>query len=130
MTIFRNRLVSRGPMWRILSCIILAIWGHSRQQRPFLIKNQYMKKFAQPIALLATGLLAGVYYYGYFTVIPAFYEVPLKVHLAYRVALMNHNSVYVQSLTAGAILAPIWLALTAKLNRTVRIWSMLAAIVA
>ena len=87
-------------------------------------------KFAQPFALLTTGLLAGVYYYGYFTVIPAFYEVPIKVHLAYRVALMNHNSIYVQSLTAAAILAPIWLAITAKLNRTVRIWSILAAIVA
>ena len=73
-----------------------------------------MNKFAQPFALLTTGLLAGVYYYGLFTVIPAFYEVPLKVHLEYRVALMNHNAFYVQGLTAAAILAPIWLALAAK----------------
>jgi uncharacterized membrane protein len=89
-----------------------------------------MGQFAQPFALLTTGLLAGVYYYGYFTVIPAFYEVPIQVHLTYRVALMNHNSFYVQSLTAAAILAPIWLAVAAKHNRRVRIWSIFAAIVA
>ena len=89
-----------------------------------------MNKFVQPLALLATGLLAGVYYYGYFTVIPAFYEVPLKVHLEYRVALMNHNSLYVQSLTGLAILFPIWLAFVSKHNPRVRNWSIFAAIVA
>ncbi len=89
-----------------------------------------MKKFAQPIALLATGLLAGVYYYGYFTVIPAFYEVPLKVHLEYRVALMNHNSIYVQSLTAAAILGPVWLAIAFRGNHKMRNWGIFASIVA
>jgi uncharacterized membrane protein len=89
-----------------------------------------MNKFAQPFALLTTGLLAGVYYYGYFTVIPAFYEVPIKVHLEYRVALMNHNSFYVQSLTAAAILGPAWLAITARQTRRVRNWAIFAAIVA
>ena len=89
-----------------------------------------MNRFAQPFALLATGLLAGVYYYGYFTVIPAFYEVPLRVHLEYRVALMNHNSVYVQSLTAAAILGPVWLAIAFKDNRKVRNWGIFAALVA
>jgi uncharacterized membrane protein len=89
-----------------------------------------MNKFAQPLALLTTGLLAGVYYYGYFTVIPAFYEVPIKVHLEYRVALMNHNSFYVQALTGFAILAPVWLAIAARKNRKVRNWSLFAAIAA
>lgn len=89
-----------------------------------------MNKLAQPFALLTTGLLAGVYYYGYFTVIPAFYEVPIKVHLAYRVALMNHNSVYVQALTGAAILGPVWLALSVWQNRRVRNWAIFAAIVA
>ncbi len=89
-----------------------------------------MNKFAQPFALLTTGLLAGVYYYGYFTVIPAFYEVPVKVHLEYRVALMNHNAVYVQALTAAAILSPIWLAIATKQIRAVKNWSVLAAIAA
>jgi uncharacterized membrane protein len=89
-----------------------------------------MNKFAQPFALLTTGLLAGVYYYGYFTVIPAFYEVPIKVHLEYRVALMNHNSFYVQSLTAFAILTPIWLAFASKHNTKVRNWSVIAAVAA
>ena len=89
-----------------------------------------MNKFAQPIALLTTGLLAGVYYYGYFTVIPAFYEVPIKVHLEYRVALMKHNSYYVQLLTAFAILSPIWLAIITKQNKRVRNCAIFAAIAA
>lgn len=89
-----------------------------------------MNKFAQPFALLTTGLLAGVYYYGYFTVIPAFYEVPLKVHLEFRVALMNHNAFYVLSLTAAAILSPIWLAIAARKNKKVRNWAIFAAVFA
>ena len=89
-----------------------------------------MNRFAQPLALLTSGLLAGVYYYGYFTVIPAFYEVPLPVHLTYRVALMNHNSFYVQSLTGLAILSPLWLTVSARQNKTVRNWAFCAAIAA
>jgi uncharacterized membrane protein len=89
-----------------------------------------MNRFSQPFALLTTGLLAGVYYYGYFTVIPAFYEVPVKVHLEYRVALMNHNAFYVQALTAAAILTPIWLAIVARQTHRVRNWAIFASIAA
>jgi uncharacterized membrane protein len=89
-----------------------------------------MNKLSQPFALLTTGLLAGVYYYGYFTVIPAFYEVPIKVHLAYRVALMNHNAFYVQALTAAAIITPVWLAIAARKTGKVRNWAIFAAIAA
>jgi len=87
-------------------------------------------KLAQALALLATGLLAGVFYYGTFTIIPAFYEVPIEVHLKYRVALMNHNAVYVQLLTVIAILTPVWLAFVYKKSLMIRNYAILAAIAA
>lgn len=82
------------------------------------------------LALLSTGLLAGVFYYGTFTVIPAFFEVPVEVHLKYRVALMNHNAVYVQLLTIIAIIGPLCLALVSKNARSVRNYAIFAAIAA
>ncbi len=87
-------------------------------------------KLVQALALLATGLLAGVFYYGTFTIIPAFYEVPIEVHLKYRVALMNHNAVYVQLLTVIAILTPVWLAFVYKKSLMIRNYAILAAIAA
>jgi len=87
-------------------------------------------KFAQALALLATGLLAGVFYYGTFAIVPAFYEVPIEVHLKYRVALMDHNAVYVQLLTVVAILTPLWLAFVYRHSRFIRIYALLAAVAA
>jgi len=89
-----------------------------------------MTRLAQPFALLATGMLAGVFYYGTFTVVPAFYEVPITVHLKYRVALMNHNAVYVQLLTVIAILTPLWFAIVARQAHRVRNFAFIAAIAA
>jgi uncharacterized membrane protein len=89
-----------------------------------------MQKFLQGLALLLTGLLAGVFYYGTFTVIPAFYEVPLNVHLQYRVELMNHNAVYVQLLTAFSIISPIIYAISVRHNPKLRNFSIAAAITA
>jgi uncharacterized membrane protein len=87
-------------------------------------------KLLEPLALLSTGLLAGVFYYGTFTVVPAFYEVPIEVHLKYRVALMNHNAVYVQLLTLIAIILPAWLALSSKDSRLRRTYAVIAAVAA
>ena len=87
-------------------------------------------KLAQFLALLTTGLLAGVFYYGTFTVIPAFYEVPIEVHLKYRVALMNHNAVYVQLLTGISILTPVWLACVYRKAPLIRNYATLGAIAA
>jgi uncharacterized membrane protein len=88
------------------------------------------QKLTLMLALLSTGLLAGVFYYGTFTVVPAFFEVPVEVHLKYRVALMNHNAVYVQLLTGIAIIGPLCLALASKNARTVRNYAIFAAIAA
>jgi uncharacterized membrane protein len=67
-----------------------------------------MDRMANVLALLSTGLLAGAFAYGFFTVVPAFYEVPLEVHLTYRDALMRHNGIYMQIAMAVSILAPLW----------------------
>ena len=53
------------------------------------------------LALFLTGLIAGVFFYGTFTVSPTFYEVPSSIHLAFRTALMNHN----KSIVMGLVLA-------------------------
>jgi uncharacterized membrane protein len=67
-----------------------------------------MDRVANILALLSTGLLAGAFAYGFFTVVPAFYEVPLAVHLTYRDALMRHNGIYMQILMAASIPTPLW----------------------
>jgi uncharacterized membrane protein len=72
----------------------------------------FMEKVANLLMLISSGLLAGAFAYGFFAVVPTFYEVPLEVHLTYRHALMRHNGIYMQIIVAGSILAPIWWALT------------------
>jgi hypothetical protein len=89
-----------------------------------------MQNILQGLSLLLTGLLAGVFYYGTFTVIPAFYQVPLTVHLQYRVELMNHNAVYVQLLTAFSIIAPVAYAIAVRQNVQLRNLALSAAIAA
>src|ERR1700748_1354597 len=115
-------------MWPILSSAIwmtLKLTGPSSRS---LIKHTFMKnRLAQTFAILSTGLLADVFYYGTFTVVPAFYEVPVEVHLKYRVALMDHNAVSVQSLTAIAILTPVWLAFVSRHSRPMRMYAVFAA---
>jgi len=71
-----------------------------------------MDRVANFLALIASGLLAGAFTYGFFAVVPTFYEVPLAVHLTYRDALMRHNGIYMQIIMAISVLAPIWWALT------------------
>lgn len=71
-----------------------------------------MDKIANFLALMSSGLLAGAFAYGFFTVVPTFYEVPLEVHLTYRDALMRHNGIYMQAIMAISVLAPIWWGLT------------------
>jgi len=70
----------------------------------------------QFIALTATGLLAGAFIYGLLNVVPAFYEVPVNVHLQYRTQLMSHNSITMQFLMLASIIAPLWCALVGRLS--------------
>jgi len=71
-----------------------------------------MDRVANFLALISSGLLAGAFAYGFFAVVPTFYEVPLEVHLTYRHALMRHNGIYMQTIMAISILAPMLWALT------------------
>jgi uncharacterized membrane protein len=67
-------------------------------------------------ALLATGLLAGAFFYGLFNVAATFKEVPLEVHLIYRIQLMKHNSIVMQLLMLLSMLLPLWYAISIKEN--------------
>ncbi|HTE29955.1 MAG TPA: DUF1772 domain-containing protein [Chryseolinea sp.] len=60
-------------------------------------------QLARVFSLLLTGFIAGTFFYGTFTVIPTFYEVPPSIHLSFRTALMHHNVVIVMSLVVSAI---------------------------
>lgn len=63
------------------------------------------------VALFATGLLSGAFMYGFLNLVPTFYEVPINVHLVYRVQLMRHNGITMQTLMALSFLIPIWYAI-------------------
>ena len=65
-----------------------------------------MYRVAKLLSLMSTGFLAGVFSYALFAIIPAWNEVPRAVHFTYRVALMRHNAVVMQSMMAVGILAP------------------------
>jgi hypothetical protein len=56
-----------------------------------------MYRVAKLLSLISTGFLAGVFTYAFFAIIPAWDEVPRQVHFTYRVALMRHNAVVMQS---------------------------------
>ncbi|MEO6327476.1 MAG: DUF1772 domain-containing protein [Ginsengibacter sp.] len=62
-------------------------------------------QFSRISSLLLTGLIAGTFFYGTFTVIPTFYEVPSDIHLSFRTALMRHNVIIVVPLVVVAIIA-------------------------
>jgi uncharacterized membrane protein len=77
-------------------------------------------KIARFTGLLATGLLAGAFFYTFLNVIPTFYEVPVNVHLVFRVQLMTHNGITMQALMALAIITPFWYARLCKHIKKVR----------
>jgi hypothetical protein len=73
-----------------------------------------MYRVAKLLSLISTGFLAGVFTYAFFAIIPAWNEVPRQVHFTYRVALMRHNAIVVQSIMAVGILGPLWWAWTIR----------------
>jgi len=87
-----------------------------------------MKTVTRFIALIATGLLAGCFFYGLVNLVPAFYEVPVNIHLIFRVQLMNHNGITVQTLMGLSIIAPLIYAFLSKGNA--RYFAFLAAALA
>jgi uncharacterized membrane protein len=77
-------------------------------------------KIARFIGLLATGLLAGAFFYTFLNVIPTFYEVPVNVHLIFRTQLMTHNGITMQALMALSIIITFWYARLSKHIKLVR----------
>lgn len=62
------------------------------------------------MVLTATGLLAGAFVFTCLNIVPTFYEVPVNVHLVYRVQLMNHNGLVMQSLMGISIITCLYYA--------------------
>jgi Domain of unknown function (DUF1772) len=87
-----------------------------------------MYRVAKLSSLMSTGFLAGVFTYAFFAIIPAWNEVPRQVHFTYRVALMRHNAIVMQSIMALGIVAPMWWAWTIRAMPVARACAMAASI--
>ncbi|AXY73169.1 DUF1772 domain-containing protein [Paraflavitalea soli] len=79
------------------------------------------------IALLATGLLAGAFFYTYLNIVPTFYEVPEQVHFTFRTQLMTHNGIVMPALMALAIIGAVWYAIVSRSHAGARNFALLAA---
>jgi hypothetical protein len=86
-----------------------------------------MYRVAKLLSLMSTGFLAGVFTYAIFAIIPAWNEVPRQVHFTYRVALMRHNAIVMQSIMAIGIAAPLWWAWTIRAMPTARACALAAS---
>jgi hypothetical protein len=87
-----------------------------------------MYRMAKLLSLMSTGFLAGVFAYAFFAIIPAWNEVPREVHFTYRVALMRHNAIVMQSIMLVGIVAPLCLAWTLRATPVARACSVSASI--
>jgi hypothetical protein len=87
-----------------------------------------MYRVAKLLSLMSTGFLAGVFTYALFAIIPAWNEVPQAVHFTYRVALMRHNAVVMQSMMAIGITAPLWWVWTIRAMPAARACAVAAGI--
>ena len=80
--------------------------------------------------LIVTGLLAGVFIYALINVVPAFYEVPISVHIIFRTQLMNHNGIVMPILMGLGMITPLWYALLTRHYPAVRDFAILSACLA
>jgi hypothetical protein len=80
----------------------------------FPLGGAIVYRMAKLLSLISTGFVAGVFTYAFFAIIPAWNEVPRDVHFIYRVALMRHNAIVMQSIMAIGILSPLWWAWTIR----------------
>jgi uncharacterized membrane protein len=87
-----------------------------------------MYRVAKLLSLMSTGFLAGVFTYALFAIIPAWNEVPRGVHFTYRVALMRHNAVVMQSMMVVGIMAPLGWAWTIRAMPAARACAVAAGI--
>ncbi|GEM30244.1 hypothetical protein NN3_12510 [Nocardia neocaledoniensis NBRC 108232] len=64
-----------------------------------------LSTLARPLALCATGLLAGAFGYGAANLVPTFHRVPLQMRLEFHTELMRNNSISMQATMAAAALS-------------------------
>ncbi|GAB3931264.1 DUF1772 domain-containing protein [Larkinella terrae] len=88
--------------------------------------NMMLNQIAKSSALLATGLLAGTFFYATVNVLPTFWEVSLPVHLAFRTALMRHNALTMQLAMTIAIGMSVWFSWTVRHHPLSRLFALLA----
>lgn len=87
-------------------------------------------EISNAVALFATGLLAGTFFYLKFNIMPTFWEVPMDVHLRFRFTLIKYNEIVFQSLITTAIISSIWFTWTIRSIKNIFIFSGFAAILA
>jgi hypothetical protein len=96
--------------------------------REIFFRGAMVYRVAKLLSLISTGFLAGVFTYALFAIIPAWNEVPRDVHFTYRVALMRHNAIVMQSIMAVGIIAPLWWAWTIGAAPVARACAMAAGV--
>lgn len=84
----------------------------------------------QFIALISAGLLAGAFMYGLVNIIPTFYEVPVSVHLQYRIQLIRHNTITMQTLIILSIFAPLWYAGMSRYSPRITVPAVISSLLA
>lgn len=82
------------------------------------------------VALFATGLLAGTFFYVRFNIVPTFWEVPTDVHLRFRFVLMKYNDIVFLLLMGAAIISSIWFALSVRSLNHIFVFTSFAVVLA
>jgi uncharacterized membrane protein len=72
-----------------------------------MTRSETISRMVRGVALFATGILAGAFFYARVAVSPTFRAVPMDVHLKFRVALMAMNAPFMQSLMGLAALTSL-----------------------
>lgn len=87
-------------------------------------------EISNAVALFATGLLAGTFFYVRFNIVPTFWEVSPEVHLRFRFVLMKYNDVVFKTLMAASIVSSVWFAWRIRLLKHIFVFTLFAVILA
>lgn len=87
-------------------------------------------EISNAVALFATGLLAGTFFYVRFNIMPTFWEVPADVHLRFRFILMKYNDIVFRSLMTASIISTIWFTWRLRSSKHIFIFTGFAVILA
>jgi hypothetical protein len=85
---------------------------------------------AKFLGVFLAGLLAGIMVYGWMNLAPVFHEVPMDVHLLFRVKLMDHNSIIMPALMGVVFISASIYAYTARFQKAARNFAIASAVLA